>query len=276
MSNRSINYYPTLTDAINGTNLQVYTEYGYSTTNGYIIEQAYPPSYEVASGGGAFVHNISLTRGWMIYWAGTPPSGASTGGPFYSNDLLNDTDNPTYNLYPASPPCFLEGSKILCQIEGKEEYRPVETLRNGTLVKTLCDGFKPIAMIGYSKVYNPPNNLRSTTRLYRCPTKNYPELNEDLIITGQHSILVDTLTDEQRKLCLEHMGDIYVTDKKYRLIAAVDERTEPYESEGVFTIWHLALEHENYYMNYGIYANGLLVETTSRRYLKELSGMTLV
>jgi hypothetical protein len=29
-------------------------------------------------------------------------------------------------------------------------------------------------------------------------------------------------------------------------------------------------------MNYGIYANGLLVETSSKRNLKELSGMILV
>ena len=37
-----------------------------------------------------------------------------------------------------------------------------------------------------------------------------------------------------------------------------------------------ALENDNYYMNYGIYANGLLVETCSKRYLKELSNMTLI
>jgi len=37
----------------------------------------------------------------------------------------------------------------------------------------------------------------------------------------------------------------------------------------------LALENNDYYMNYGIFANGLLVETTSKRYIKELSNMTL-
>jgi len=41
------------------------------------------------------------------------------------------------------------------------------------------------------------------------------------------------------------------------------------------TIYHLALENENYFSNYGIYANGLLVESCSKRYLKELSGMEL-
>lgn len=42
------------------------------------------------------------------------------------------------------------------------------------------------------------------------------------------------------------------------------------------TIYHLALENESYYNNYGIYANGLLVESCSQRYLKELSNMELI
>jgi hypothetical protein len=274
MSIIRISYYQSYSDAATNINRQA-----------YVPEVASPPYLisnsninEDATGGIAFVQQVNATRGWLIYWADGPsPLTASQSPPtWYLGQTLNGTNDPEYRLYPSPYPCFLEGSKILCMVEGKEEYRPIETLRNGTLVKTSRDGFKPVAMIGHSKIYNPSNNSRSTNRLYRCPTKNYPELTEDLIITGQHSILVDTLTEEQRKLTLEHTGKIYVTDKKYRLIAAVDERAEPYESEGIFTIWHLALEHENYYMNYGIYANGLLVETTSRRFLKELSGMTLV
>jgi hypothetical protein len=71
-------------------------------------------------------------------------------------------------------------------------------------------------------------------------------------------------------------GETYVTDKHYRLIACADARAEPYAVEGLFNIWHLALEHDDQYMNYGIYANGLLVETTSKRMLRDLSGMDLV
>jgi hypothetical protein len=67
-----------------------------------------------------------------------------------------------------------------------------------------------------------------------------------------------------------------VTDKKYRLMACLDDRTEPYEVEGVHNIWHFALEHEDHKMNYGVYANGLLVETTSIRMMHQLSGMELV
>jgi len=267
----NINYYLTENDAQVAINqiAGVLT----SAANPWTISSA--GCSTISPPGCAYVASVSNPvggRGWLV---GTGPIATVGTGPFFEGHTFTDQSG-LYRLYPTPYPCFLEGSKILCMVEGKEEYRPVETLRNGTLVKTSRDGFKPVAMIGHSKIYNPSNTSRSTNRLYRCPIKNYPELTEDLIITGQHSILVDTLTEEQRKLTLEHMGDIYVTDKKYRLIAAVDERAEPYTTEGVFTIWHLALENENYYMNYGIYANGLLVETMSLRYLKELSGMTLV
>jgi hypothetical protein len=56
----------------------------------------------------------------------------------------------------------------------------------------------------------------------------------------------------------------------------LDERATPYLEKGLFNIWHIALDNNDYYMNYGIYANGLLVETCSKRYLKEFSGMTLI
>ena len=131
-------------------------------------------------------------------------------------------------------------------------------------------------MIGTTKIYNSGNDLRSPNKLYKCSPSNYPELTQDLFITGCHSILVDHLTEYQREKTKEILNDIYVTDRKYRLIACLDERAIPYEEEGLFDIYHLALDNDDYYMNYGIYANRLLVETSSKRYLKEVSGMTLI
>ena len=167
----------------------------------------------------------------------------------------------SYGLYPA-PPCFKEGTQILCQIDGVETYRAIETLTPGTLVKTSRDGYKKIEVISSGSIHNPGTQERIEDRLYKCSPAKYPELTEDLYITGQHSILVDSLTETQREQLIKHMGKIFVTDKKYRLIACVDERAEPFQSEGTHTIYHLALEHENKSMNYGIYVNGgLLVET---------------
>jgi hypothetical protein len=133
-------------------------------------------------------------------------------------------------------------------------------------------------MIGYKKMYHPASSERVKDQLYKCSPDNFPELTEDLILTGCHSILVDQFESvEQEERAREvNGGRIFVTDKKYRLPASVDDRTDVYDTEGVYMVYHLALENDDYYMNYGIYANGLLVETCSKRYLKELSEMTLV
>ena len=83
------------------------------------------------------------------------------------------------------------------------------------------------------------------------------------------------MTDEQRKKSEELVKHVYVTEGKYRLISCLDPRAARYTVQGLYTVWHLALEHEDKYMNYGIYANGLLVETASKRMMVELSGMKL-
>jgi hypothetical protein len=87
---------------------------------------------------------------------------------------------------------------------------------------------------------------------------------------------VDEFKTGEREKTFEILKDIYVTNNKYRLPACVDMRSSVYETSGKYTIYHLALDNDDYYMNYGIYANGLLVETCSKRYLKELSNMDLI
>jgi hypothetical protein len=187
----------------------------------------------------------------------------------------------TYSItYPpiviTNVPCFKEDSKILIFESGYEVYKKIQDLRIGDLVKTVNNGYIPVIIIGTTKLYNSGNNLRGVNRLYKCSKSNYPEITEDLFITGYHSILVDNLSDKEREELIELVGKIYITDNKYRLLTCLDSRAKPYEEEGLFNIYHIALENNDYYMNYGIYANGLLVETSSKRNLKELSGMTLL
>lgn len=174
--------------------------------------------------------------------------------------------------------CFGEDAKILCldPEDGSEKYIAIKNLQKGMLVKTLSSGYKAICMIGHSKIHNPANSLRGKNRLYKCTQEKYPELIEDLILTGCHSILTDKLSDDERADTEDMLGRIFVTENKYRLMACIDQRAEPYENEGVFTIWHFALEHENNRANYGVYANGLLVETSSKRMVSEYSGMELI
>ena len=189
---------------------------------------------------------------------------------------INYTTGDVYYLYPASA-CFLEGTKVLSLINNEEIYVEIENLQRGDLVKTSMNGYKKIELIGKNEINNPENNERIEDRLYKCTPQKYPELNNDLYITGCHSILVNTLNENERKQTIEHLGKIYVTDRKYRLIACVDERAEPWNVGGTYNVWHLALENADIKMNYGIYVNGgLLVESCSICFLKTKSNMTLL
>ena len=248
-----ISYYPTQTDAINNTNI-------FGSTGSYEIGTIGP----FGPGGGY--------TSWKIASGST---GSSPTNVIYTNGMFLNTGG-RYNLYPPVT-CFLEGSTILCQVDGDEKYIPVEQLKKGTLVKTSLDGYKPVVILGKGTIQNPGNDERIQTRLYKCSPSKYPQLKDDLYITGCHSILEFPITEKQKEDITKHLGKLFVTDGKYRLIACADERAEPWNSEGTYTIWHFALENRNEKMNYGVYANGgLLVETCSLNCLKNISNMSIM
>jgi hypothetical protein len=180
----------------------------------------------------------------------------------------------TFQDPPLPPPiiCFKEDTKILTN----KGYIPIQNLRNGDLIKTINHDYVPINMIGKRDIYHSALKQRIKDQLYKCSQSEYPEIFEDLIITGCHAILVDEFKEGEREKTIEVLERIFVTDRKYRLPACVDERANVYEIPGDYTIYHIALENDDYRMNYGIYANGLLVESCSKRHLKELSKMELL
>ena len=176
--------------------------------------------------------------------------------------------------YPTPIICFHESTKILTN----QGYRPIRDLRKDDLIQTVDHGYVPIELIGHRVISHPANTYdRIKDQLYLCSKSKYPALFEDLIITGCHSILVKQFdSQEQRDKTERLLGDIYVTDNHYRLPACLDDRADVYDKPGDYTIYHFALENADYYMNYGVYANGLLVESSSRRFMHELAQMVLV
>ena len=226
--------------------------YGFTEGNYAIIQkgwQAYGPS--VPSGPNVF---IGIVDSIDITFSTVTLEGTSIflSGQFY---------------YFSSPPCFKEDSLILCLQNDKEVYLPIQNLKKGNLVKTLKDGYVPIDNIIKAKFHNLESNDKRN-RLYRCSKSNYPELFEDLIITGEHSILENKLTNEQREKTIELFEKVYITNGKSRLFAFLDERAVLYEEEGIFNIYHISLENNDDFCNYGIYANGLLVESCSKICIK--------
>jgi hypothetical protein len=231
-------------------------EYGeYSKSVSLIAGNSYP--ILIFFNAGRAPHNIGLS----FSLEGNPPS----------SDFSNFINT---NIIPPRIACFKEGSKILTN----NGYISVQNLRKGDLIKTSTLGFKPIYMIGKRNIYHSASKERIKNQLYKCSRPNYPEVFDPLILTGCHSILVDNFIDqeEENKSTEINNGLVCITDGKYRLPVCVDKRASVYETPGNYTIYHFALENDDYFMNYGIYANGLLVETCSKRYLKELSNMEII
>jgi hypothetical protein len=274
------------------TNIGQYAFYGCSTLPSFVV-----PSSVTSIGENAFdscsmltsitlqrlLINILTTLGSNSFLNTTAINSTNYGSlttmlvnGYTSTDLTTAGFDPvaiTLAVAAAALVCFKEDTKILTD----KGYIPIQNLRKGDLVKTLLNDYKPIVMIGKRDMYHLASQERIKDQLYKCSQNEYPEVFEDLVITGCHSILVDNFTSEsQKEKVMEINKDIYVTDDKYRLPACADDRASVYETSGNYTIYHLALENDDYYFNYGIYANGLLVESCSKRYLKELSNMIVI
>jgi hypothetical protein len=234
--------------------------------------------FRIVSGSGLYTQNFTpsynlppVDGNTLLLLSGNNYQGTE-GQNVVENNITTDPTIPPNSM--GNVPCFLEGTKILCLVDDVEQYVPIETIRPGNLVKTLKNGYVPVNMVGNRTITNNDSDIEN--RLYKCPKENYPELSEDLYITGYHSILVNKLTDIQREKTIHLLGKVYTTDGLRRLMVHLDDKSIPHDTSEEINIWHLALDNDDYYMNYGIYANGLLVETTSKRYLKELSKMQLV
>ena len=198
----------------------------------------------------------------------------------YNTELTQSEVTYLYNniFIPPHIPCFLEGSKILKldQDIDEETYVPVETLRPGDLIKTYLNGYRPVVYIGKKTISTPSDKSDIRNHLYKFVKSKIPGMTDDLFITGEHCTLHKTISQEMKEKVKSHMGDIYITEYQFRVPACIDKRAEQYRGNYPVTIWHFALENDDDYYNYGVYANGLLVESCSIQYLLELSNMKII
>jgi hypothetical protein len=174
---------------------------------------------------------------------------------------------PPDNLYI----CFKEGTRILTSTG----YVPVETLVKGQLIQTFRHGLVPLRALGRSRVSNVGGRApRSKNRLYvyhRGCLDGGKKPYADLVVTGEHSALVPSLQYVEKNFMIRHFGSAKTTDDQFHLLAQHDARAVPYEPRGVFTVYHFALEcGRDYDRHYGVYANGMLMESCSVNHLKAI------
>jgi hypothetical protein len=236
-------YYPTQADALANTNQL-----------GFLSETA--PTLFI-------VGNVtSGTNGGFTLWRiASNSTGSSDPLVLYPNGsgLTNDGN---YYLYPESV-CFAAGSRILCDIGPVA----VEDLKVGMKVKTLKHGYKAVTLLGKSKIHNPSGTERVRERLYRYPKEN-------LVLTGGHSVLLDDASSDQLSAIRASFGKIFLTEGKIRLMAKDDAEAEFYPVQGTHEIYNFVLEAPTEHMNYGVFANGKLVESSFPYWIKK--GMNIV
>lgn len=168
------------------------------------------------------------------------------------------------------PICFNKGTKILCYKNNEEVYIPVEELKRGELVKTYKHGYKPIYMISKG-VFT--LSAKGTMGMYKM--KKTKTMISDLEMTGLHAQLIDKddkkyendrKKQEEKVIYYNKQSDKYNTkkvyiDDKYRLLSQYSRNFEKMP-EDKYEIYSFSLDEK---LQYGIWANGVLVETTSQR-----------
>ena len=186
-----------------------------------------------------------------------------------ATDSKNATATQSFTIMVRKPICFNEGTKILCFKDGKEQYVAVEQLREGDEVKTMNHGYKKIADMrkGSFKL----NGLMDIG-MYRM--KKQGEMIADLEMSGLHCVLVNAndskYADDIKRQRGKNNKKFYI-DGKFRLRANQSHEFQQMEQKE-YTIYSFALEQQK---QYGVWANGVLVETTSAKNL-EISNMERV
>jgi alpha-tubulin suppressor-like RCC1 family protein len=181
------------------------------------------------------------------------------------NDLYSNESNSFSNWYdyPGSMICFKEDTQILTS----NGYVRIQELKKGDLIQTFKHGLKPITVIAKEEIFHTASTTRMADQLYKASKSEYNELFADLVITGRHSILIDELDGK----CLNKKE----YDGKYKLQAYKDAKFTVYEPKGKYMIYNFALQ-DYHDKNYGVYANGLLVECCGEKCLQQQKSMTLV
>jgi len=225
-----------------------------------------------------------------------------------SDDKITPVNEITINV-TIQTICFKEGTKILCLIEKKEKYIPIEDIKENTFVKVYKRGgrheFKKATCVMKSALQN--SEKKTVHKLYKLAKDKNPRLIEDLYVTGGHAILYDRLTDTQLEkmedliegynnfeVHFENEGELEEADAerleamkenlkernkyklmiedKYKLIAYFDETFQEVNQKRIYYIYHIVLENTDKFDNYAIYANGILAESTREVNAESLSG----
>ena len=169
------------------------------------------------------------------------------------------------DTYQPSPACFNENTNILTWnlSTQTEQYIPIQFLKVGDWVKTFQEGYQRILGINHKTMNHHPDNA-----WYDCmfQMKKTIFMQDDLFLTGQHAILVNSLPKD----ILSQYKELNIIPTKINkfplLICAFSTLFEKVPYGQTFTYYHFTLEaNGDKFKQYAVWANGILCETMSAK-----------
>ena len=184
----------------------------------------------------------------------------------YSLDGLNYTiydGTYVFSLGEPLPCCFSEGTRILgLTAQLKEEYRLVQDLIIGDFIKSYLHGYRKVSKILKGFFINNPTEQGGANCMYIMLRTEDNGLIEDLTLTRNHGVLVEKLTEDEEKKV--DKNNLPVIDGLLSIITADSDKFEKVEDTNVYNYYHFSLDGDgDNDRRFGVYANGLLVETPS-------------
>jgi len=190
---------------------------------------------------------------------------------FFNERSVIDNLNESILYFQGATPllCFDESTEILCLNENLEEvYLPISKLNVNSIVKSFKHGFRRISTIYKNSLTNNINDFQSC--MFLMPKND--NMTKDLIVTGGHSILVDNMTENEFIKNSEYFKNTNPKiDDKQLLLAAASDKFIVLENNNEYTFYNFCLENDSDdEARYGVWANGVLVETPSRQFMKDI------
>ena len=180
--------------------------------------------------------------------------------------VLNNTSD--YPLYSVEQFCFNKGTKILCMNKQlDDEYVDIELLKVGDFVKTFKHGYRKVSKTLSGSFRNNPKKWNMC--MYKMAKTESNGLLEDLIVTGGHSILVDSLSDadlaKYKEMGIPDFANETI-DNKHLVLSCVSDQFTPMQDNSMYHYYHLLLENnDDEEERFGIWANGVLTETPNEK-----------
>lgn len=232
--------------------------------NSYFLLETY--QLALSNGTNTYISDnvtVTNTNTYILNFTFNVPEGFVAGIDYLGTVTEGTIIQNTFNSLEIQLSCYIEGTKI--QLEDGR-YIPIEDLREGDFLNVYKIGSLPILKIVKNKMYHSKNN-KNLNKLFIYSKQDYPELFDDLIVTGGHSILVDNLSNQEYfETSKYYWREPKKVIDKFLLLSVINNKAKILEEEGEFIVYQIVLDSPEENQQYGIYANGILSETMSIEY----------